>query len=53
MLGSNPGLLRLWHWQSDARLDLIHFVVIGDQEWRPGQLSGAWPGSERDGDLPF
>ncbi len=26
MLGSNPGLLRLWHWQSDARtsrLDLI------------------------------
>jgi|688.fasta_scaffold285539_1 hypothetical protein len=27
MLGSNPGLFRLWHWQSDAlttRLDLIH-----------------------------
>ncbi len=29
MLGSNPGLLRLWHWPSDAlhvttRLDLIH-----------------------------
>ncbi len=27
MLGSNPGLLGLWHWQSDAlttRLDLIH-----------------------------
>ncbi len=34
MLGSNPGLLRLWHWQSDAlttrlnlphhRLDIIH-----------------------------
>ncbi len=27
MLGSNPGLLRLWHWQPDAqitRLDLIH-----------------------------
>ncbi len=27
MLGSNPGLLRLWHWQSDAlttRLDHIH-----------------------------
>jgi len=27
MPGSNPGLLRLWHWQSDApttRLDLIH-----------------------------
>jgi hypothetical protein len=27
MLGSNPGLLRLCHWQSDAlniRLDLIH-----------------------------
>ncbi len=27
MLGSNTGLLRLWHWQSDAlntRLDLIH-----------------------------
>jgi hypothetical protein len=28
MLGSNPGLLRVWHWQSDAlttRLDVIHF----------------------------
>jgi hypothetical protein len=27
MLGLNPGLLQLWHWQSDAltiRLDLIH-----------------------------
>ncbi len=27
MLGSNPGLLRLWHWQSDAlttRVDFIH-----------------------------
>jgi hypothetical protein len=27
MLGSNPGLLRLWHWQPDALttwLDLIH-----------------------------
>jgi hypothetical protein len=27
MLGSNPGLLRLWHWQSGAvttRLDLVH-----------------------------
>jgi hypothetical protein len=27
MLGSNPGLSRLWHWQSDAltsRPDLIH-----------------------------
>jgi hypothetical protein len=31
MLGSNPGLLRLWHWQSDAlttRLDLIRGVRI-------------------------
>jgi hypothetical protein len=30
MLGSNPGLLRLWHCQSDAlttRLDLIHNLV--------------------------
>ncbi len=30
LLGSNPGLLRLWHWQSDAlisRLDLIHVSV--------------------------
>jgi hypothetical protein len=28
MLGSNPGLLLLWHWQSEAlttRLDLIHY----------------------------
>jgi hypothetical protein len=27
MLGPNPGLLRLWHWQADVlatRLDLIH-----------------------------
>ncbi len=32
MLGSNPGLLRLWHWQSDAlttRLDLIHGMRSG------------------------
>jgi hypothetical protein len=31
MLGSNPGLLRLLHWQSDAlntRLDLIHFCTV-------------------------
>jgi hypothetical protein len=31
MLGSNLGLLRLGHWQSDAlttRLDLIHRVII-------------------------
>jgi hypothetical protein len=31
MLGLNPGLLRLWHWQSDAltaRLDIIHSKVI-------------------------
>ncbi len=30
MLGSNPGLLRLWHWQPDAltsRLDLIYVRV--------------------------
>ncbi len=30
MLGSNPGLLRLWHWQSDAliiRIDLIHIQL--------------------------
>jgi hypothetical protein len=30
MLGSHPGLLRLWHWQSDVqtnRLDLIHKKV--------------------------
>jgi hypothetical protein len=30
MLGLNPGLLQLWHWQSDApttRLDLIHFFL--------------------------
>jgi hypothetical protein len=31
MLGSNPGLLRLWHWQSDgltSRLDLIHKICL-------------------------
>jgi hypothetical protein len=30
MLGLNPGLLRLWHWQSGAlttRYDLIHYSV--------------------------
>ncbi len=29
LLGSNPGLLRLWHWLSDAltsRIDLIHLA---------------------------
>jgi hypothetical protein len=29
ILGSNPGLLRLWHWQPEAlttRLDLIHLI---------------------------
>ncbi len=31
MMKSNPGLLRFWHWQSDAltaRLDLIHTFTI-------------------------
>jgi hypothetical protein len=31
ILGWNPGLLRLWHWQSDVLtclLDLIHNVFI-------------------------
>ncbi len=36
MLGSNPGLLRLWYWQPDAlttRLDLIH--KLGYSRSRP------------------
>ncbi len=31
MLRSNPGLLRLWHWQSDTqtnRLDFIHLIFL-------------------------
>ncbi len=26
MLGSNPGLLRLWHWQSDALTTLLNLI---------------------------
>ncbi len=28
MLGSNPGLLRLWHWQSDAVITRLDFITI-------------------------
>jgi hypothetical protein len=33
MLGSNPGLLRLWHWQSEAlttQLDLVPYGTLLD-----------------------
>ncbi len=48
MLGSNPGLLRLWHWQPDAlttwldlirKLDLIHkFIFIDESIYPRGKL---------------
>jgi hypothetical protein len=28
MLGSNPGLLRLWHWQSDALTTRLELFVL-------------------------
>ncbi len=36
MLGSNPGLWRLWRWQSDTlttRLDLIHYSITSHPQW--------------------
>ncbi len=44
MLRLNPGMLRLWHWQSDAlitRLDLILLVtLIKNQRENPNSSTG-------------
>jgi hypothetical protein len=52
MLGSNQGLLRLWHWQSDAlitQLDLNHIPshhILSIPEWSTVDLSAGSAGKE-------
>jgi hypothetical protein len=64
MLGSNPGLLRLWHWQSHAlnsQLDVIHsrrvilsyslcmFVHLGREGEADDEVGGGGEGAEDQG----